>query len=185
MRTPRGGLSEGPCAAGSQARSRVPFENMSTQCSYAVFEIVVKVYGPEVEEYDYLRDDLVLISFLSLPVNLDLMQALIDSRCIAFAMETIRDARGRLPVLTPMSEIAGRLTPQIGAHYLQRPFGGRGILLGGSTGVRPGRGLPDEGRKRDRRRGRGLRGVCGDLPPYHARRSYLRRVRGYPLLREE
>jgi alanine dehydrogenase len=89
---------------------------MSTQCSY-----------------------LVLISFLSLPVNLDLMQALIDSRCIAFAMETIRDARGRLPVLTPMSEIAGRLTPQIGAHYLQRPFGGRGILLGGSTGVRPGR----------------------------------------------
>jgi alanine dehydrogenase len=67
------------------------------------------------------------------------MQALLDSRCIAFAMETIRDERGRLPVLTPMSEIAGRLTPQIGAHYLQRPFGGRGILLGGSTGVRPGR----------------------------------------------
>jgi len=102
-------------------------------------EIVVKVYGPVEEEYGYLRDGLILISFLSLPVNPMLMQALLDSRCIAFAMETIRDERGRLPVLTPMSEIAGRLTPQIGAHYLQRPFGGRGILLGGSTGVRPGR----------------------------------------------
>ena len=90
---------------------------------YADSEIVVKVYGPVENEYAYLREDLILISFLSLPVNLELMQALIDSRCIAFAMETIRDARGRLPVLTPMSEIAGRLTPQIGAHYLQRPFG--------------------------------------------------------------
>lgn len=106
---------------------------------YGDSEIVVKVYGPLEEEYGYLREGLILISFLSLPVNLKLMQALIDSRCIAFAMETIRDERGRLPVLTPMSEIAGRLTPQIGAHYLQRPFGGRGILLGGSTGVRPGR----------------------------------------------
>lgn len=106
---------------------------------YGDSEIVVKVYGPLEEEYGYLREGLILIAFLSLPVDLKLMQALIDSRCIAFAMETIRDERGRLPVLTPMSEIAGRLTPQIGAHYLQRPFGGRGILLGGSTGVRPGR----------------------------------------------
>lgn len=102
-------------------------------------EIVVKVYGPVEEEYGHLREGLVLISFLSLPVNPKMMRALLDSRCLAFAMETIRDARGRLPVLTPMSEIAGRLTPQIGAHYLQRPFGGRGILLGGSTGVRTGR----------------------------------------------
>ena len=106
---------------------------------YGDSEIVVKVYGPLEEEYGYLREGLILIAFLSLPVDLKLMRALIDSRCIAFAMETIRDERGRLPVLTPMSEIAGRLTPQIGAHYLQRPFGGRGILLGGSTGVRPGR----------------------------------------------
>jgi alanine dehydrogenase len=67
------------------------------------------------------------------------MQALLDSRCVAFAMENIRDRRGGLPVLAPMSEIAGCLTPQIGAHYLQRPSGGRGILLGGSAGVRPGR----------------------------------------------
>ncbi len=106
---------------------------------YEDSEIVVKVYGPVEEEYGYLREGLVLLAFLSLPINPGLMDALLDSRCVAFAMETIRDRHGRLPVLTPMSEIAGRLTPQIGAHYLQRPFGGRGILLGGATGVRPGR----------------------------------------------
>jgi alanine dehydrogenase len=106
---------------------------------YAESEIIVKVYGPVEEEYEYLREGLSLLAFLSLPVNPDLMSALLDSRCVAFAMETIRDGRGNLPVLTPMSEIAGHLTPQIGAHYLQRPFGGRGILLGGATGVRPAR----------------------------------------------
>jgi alanine dehydrogenase len=106
---------------------------------YEESELVVKVYGPVEEEYDLLRDGLILFSFLSLPVNAGLMQALLDSRCVAVAVETIRDARGRLPVLAPMSEIAGRLTPQIGAHYLQHQSGGRGILLGGSAGVRPGR----------------------------------------------
>jgi alanine dehydrogenase len=106
---------------------------------YEDSELVVKVSGPFEEEYGFLRKGLILFSFLSLPINQRLMQALIDSRCVAFAMETIRDARGRLPVLAPMSEIAGHLTPQIGAHYLQHQSGGRGILLGGSTGVRPGR----------------------------------------------
>ena len=102
-------------------------------------ELVIKVSGPIEEEYAYLREGLILFAFLSLPVDQGLLGALIDSRCVAFAMETIRDARGKLPVLAPMSEIAGRLTPQIGAHYLQHQSGGRGILLGGSTGVRPGR----------------------------------------------
>jgi alanine dehydrogenase len=106
---------------------------------YEDSELVVKVYGPTEEEYAYLKEGLILFSFLGLPINPDLMHALLECRCVAFAMETIRDRRGRLPILAPMSEIAGRLTPQIGAHYLQRPFGGRGILLGGSTGVRPGR----------------------------------------------
>jgi alanine dehydrogenase len=106
---------------------------------YEDCELVVKVYGPTEEEYRFLREGLILFAFLSLPVNPGLMRALLDSRCVAFAMEAIRDRRGALPVLAPMSEIAGRITPQIGAHYLQRPSGGRGILLGGSTGVRPGR----------------------------------------------
>ncbi|BBL78903.1 alanine dehydrogenase [Rubrobacter xylanophilus] len=106
---------------------------------YGEAELVVKVQGPQPGEYSHLREDLILMAFLSLPVDPGLMRALLGCRCVAFAMEAIRDARGRLPVLTPMSEIAGRLVPQIGAHYLQRQSGGRGILLGGATGVRPGR----------------------------------------------
>jgi alanine dehydrogenase len=106
---------------------------------YAESELVVKVQGPVEEERRHLREGMILFSFLSLSVNEGLMRELIASRCVAIAMETIRDRRGRLPVLAPMSEIAGRLTPQIGAHYLQHQAGGRGILLGGSVGVRPGR----------------------------------------------
>ena len=106
---------------------------------YRDSELVAKVYGPVAEEYGYLREGLILMSFLSLPVNFALMRTLLEKRCIAIAMESIRDNAGRLPVLTPMSEIAGYLVPQIGAHYLQRTSGGRGVLLGGATGVRPGR----------------------------------------------
>lgn len=102
-------------------------------------ELVAKVFGPVPEEYGYLREGLVLFAFLSLAVNARLLEVILASRCAAFSMEAIGDGRGGLPVLAPMSEIAGRLVPQIGAHHLQRPYGGRGILLGGATGVRPGR----------------------------------------------
>jgi alanine dehydrogenase len=102
-------------------------------------ELVAKVFGPVPEEYGCLREGLIVFAFLSLSVNRRLLQALLESRCAAFSMETIRDEKGALPILMPMSEIAGRLVPQIGAHYLGRPAGGRGILLGSVTGVRPGR----------------------------------------------
>lgn len=102
-------------------------------------ELIAKVFGPVSEEYDHLREDLVLLAFLSLSVNRHLLNVLLESRCTAFSVETVRDERGTLPILTPMSEIAGSLVPQIGAHYLQRSSGGRGILLGGAAGVRPGR----------------------------------------------
>ena len=102
-------------------------------------ELVAKVFGPVTEEYHHLREGLILLAFLSLSVNRRLLGVLTESRCTAFSLETVRDERGTLPILTPMSEIAGSLVPQIGAYYLQRPAGGRGILLGGTTGVRPGR----------------------------------------------
>jgi alanine dehydrogenase len=102
-------------------------------------ELIAKVFGPVSEEYDHLREGLVLLAFLSLSVNRRLLGVLLKSRCVAFSVETVRDERGALPILTPMSEIAGSLVPQIGAHYLQRPAGGRGVLLGGAAGVRPGR----------------------------------------------
>lgn len=106
---------------------------------YAESELVAKVQGPTEEEFKHLREGLILLAFLSLPVNRSLMQALLDSRCVAFALESVRDTRGQLAVLMPMSEIAGCLVPQIGAHYLQRTSGGRGILVGSVAGVRPAR----------------------------------------------
>src|ERR671920_368738 len=102
-------------------------------------ELIAKVFGPVPEEYDHLREGLIVFAFLSLSVNGDLLRVLLDSGCAAFSVKTVRDEEGALPILTPMSEIAGRLAPQIGAHYLGRPAGGRGILLGGAAGVRPGR----------------------------------------------
>lgn len=106
---------------------------------YGESELVAKVYGPQPEEHGYLRKGLMICAFLSLAVNPGRTRALLGSGCVAFALENVRDRSGGLPLLTPMSEIAGRLVPQIGAHYLQRPFGGRGVMLGGATGVRPGR----------------------------------------------
>ncbi|WP_119068055.1 alanine dehydrogenase [Rubrobacter indicoceani] len=106
---------------------------------YEESELVVKVYGPTPGEYGYLREGMILLSFLSLQVNPQMMAGIMRSRCVAVASEAVRDTRGGLPILTPMSEIGGRLVPQIGAHYLQFQAGGRGILLGGAVGVRPGR----------------------------------------------
>jgi alanine dehydrogenase len=102
-------------------------------------EFVPKVLGPVAEEYGHLREGLIVFAFLSLSVNRRLLCTFLESRCAAFSMETVRDERGGLTILRPMSEIAGSLVPQIGAHYLQRPAGGRGVLLGGAAGVRPGR----------------------------------------------
>ena len=130
-----GEYSDMPDAAYKDAGARVYDEAAKV---YADSELLVKVYGPVEQEYDHLREDLMLLSFLSLPVNPGLTRAVLGSGCVALAAEGVRDDRGRFPILAPMSEIAGRLTPQIGANHLQRPNGGRGILLGGSTGVRPG-----------------------------------------------
>ena len=106
-------------------------------------ELVAKVFGPIPEEYGRLHEGLVVLAFLSLSVDRRLLEALLSSRCAAFSLETVRDEKGSLPILRPMSEIAGRLVPQIGAFYLQRTAGahGRGILLGGATGVLPGRAV--------------------------------------------
>lgn len=133
------GAGEGSSLPDEQYREAGAMISREAEKVYADSEVVVKVYGPAPEEYGYLREDLILLSFLSLPVNPELMRALLEARCVAFAIESIRDEQGQFPVLTPMSEIAGRLVPQIGAHYLQRQSGGRGILLGGAVGVGPGR----------------------------------------------
>ncbi|MEZ5218088.1 MAG: alanine dehydrogenase [Ilumatobacteraceae bacterium] len=101
--------------------------------------MVVKVKEPKAEEFGFLRDDLTLFTYLHLAAYPAVAQALIEARTTALAYETVQTANGALPLLAPMSEVAGRLAPQMGAHYLERHNGGRGVLMGGAPGVRPAR----------------------------------------------
>jgi alanine dehydrogenase len=100
-------------------------------------DLVVKVKEPQPSEYGFLRPGLVLFTYLHLAPLPELTQKLIDARVNAVAYETIREPDGSLPLLTPMSEVAGRMAVQVGAQYLEAPNGGRGILLGGIPGVAP------------------------------------------------
>ena len=102
-------------------------------------EMVVKVKEPQPSEYPYFREDLLLFTYLHLAAERALTEALMTSGITAIAYETVMTADGRLPLLTPMSIIAGRLSVQFGARYLEKQQGGRGVLLGGVPGVQPGR----------------------------------------------
>ena len=102
---------------------------------WAKADLVVKVKEPQPSEYGFLRPDLILFTYLHLAPLPDLTQALLDAKVTAVAYETIRERDGSLPLLTPMSEVAGRMSVQVGAQYLEAPNGGRGILLGGVPGV--------------------------------------------------
>lgn len=97
-------------------------------------DMVIKVKEPLAEEYDYFHDGLILFAYLHLAPELDLTQALLDKGVIGIAYETMVED-GTLPLLTPMSEVAGRMAVQIGAHFLEKHNGGRGILLDGLPGV--------------------------------------------------
>src|SRR6266568_9284565 len=100
-------------------------------------ETVVKVKEPVEQEYAYFREGLVLFTYLHLAPLPVLTNKLLDSKVIGIAYETVRDKQGTLPLLTPMSEVAGRMSVQVGAAYLEKEHGGRGILLGGVPGVPP------------------------------------------------
>jgi alanine dehydrogenase len=101
--------------------------------------MVVKVKEPKAEEFGYLRKDLTLFTYLHLAAYPEVAKALLAAGTTAFAYETVQTDNGALPLLAPMSEIAGRLAPQMGAHFLERTHGGRGVLMGGAPGVRPAR----------------------------------------------
>jgi len=100
-------------------------------------EMVVKVKEPIEKEYSYFRDGLVLFTYLHLAPIPGLTNKLLDAKVIGIAYETVRDRNNTLPLLTPMSEVAGRMSVQVGATYLEKERGGRGILLGGVPGVPP------------------------------------------------
>ena len=103
-------------------------------------EIIVKVKEPQSSEYSLLRKGQVLFTYLHLAASKSCTDALVESAITSIAYETVTE-NGQLPLLAPMSEVAGRLAPQVGAHALQKASGGRGVLLGGVPGVRPGRVL--------------------------------------------
>ena len=106
---------------------------------YGQSEMIIKVKEPLAEEFDLLRPNQILYTFLHLAAAKPLTLALLKNKVTAIAYETIKDKNGRLPVLRPMSAVAWRLAVQEGAKYLEKSFGGRGILLGGIPGVEPGR----------------------------------------------
>lgn len=104
---------------------------------WARADLVIKVKEPQASEYAHLRPDLILFTYLHLAAEAPLTEALLDSGVMGIAYETVTDAQNRLPLLEPMSEVAGRMAAQVASHYLEKQAGGRGVLMGGVPGVRP------------------------------------------------
>jgi alanine dehydrogenase len=102
---------------------------------FAMAEMIVKVKEPQPVECTKLREEQILFTYLHLAADRAQTEALMLSKCVAIAYETVTDARGRLPLLAPMSEVAGRMSVQVGAHCLEKNQGGAGVLLGGVPGV--------------------------------------------------
>src|ERR1700761_2256020 len=104
---------------------------------WGLAEMIVKVKEPIAKEYGFFREGLTLFTYLHLAPLPELTDQLLSKKVIGIAYETIRDRSGALPLLTPMSEVAGRMSVQVGASYLEKEKGGRGVLLGGVPGVPP------------------------------------------------
>lgn len=110
----------------------------TAQETFGNAQLILKVKEPQPEECHFLRDNHVLFTYLHLAASKVLTENLLNSGCTAIAYETTEDDRGQFPLLRPMSEIAGRMSVQIGAHFLEKLQGGSGTLLGGVPGVPPG-----------------------------------------------
>jgi alanine dehydrogenase len=138
-------LVEAGAGAGSafsdEAYERAGASVVSADDVWARSDLLLKVKEPIAAEYPRLREGLTLFTYLHIAADEPLTRALVESGITAVAYETVETDRGALPLLAPMSEIAGRLAPQAGADHLEKPKGGRGILLGGVAGVAPARVL--------------------------------------------
>lgn len=108
---------------------------------YAMSEMIVKVKEPIEEEYDLIQKGQILFTYFHFASSEKLTKAMIKQKAVCIAYETVEDEEGTLPLLTPMSEVAGRMAIQQGAKYLEKPVKGRGVLLGGVPGVAPGKVL--------------------------------------------
>ena len=112
---------------------------VSTAAGAWAAEMVVKVKEPQPVEYEFMRPDLLLFTYLHLAADEQLTRAMLASGVTGLAYETVEGPDRSLPLLTPMSEVAGRMAVQVGAHWLEKARGGRGVLLGGVAGVEPAR----------------------------------------------
>lgn len=108
---------------------------------YAIAEMIVKVKEPIACEYPLVREGQLLFTYFHFACDQELTEAMMKSKAICLAYETVVDKHGALPLLVPMSEVAGRMGCQEGARFLEKPQGGRGILLGGVPGVKPAKVL--------------------------------------------
>lgn len=108
---------------------------------YSMSQMIVKVKEPIEEEYELIQAGQILFTYFHFASSEELTKAMIKKKAICIAYETVEDEEGTLPLLTPMSEVAGRMAIQQGAKYLEKPVKGRGVLLGGVPGVAPGRVL--------------------------------------------
>ncbi len=108
---------------------------------YGIAEMIVKVKEPIEPEYKLVKKGQVLFTYFHFASDLPLTEAMIKSGAVCIAYETVRDRQGTLPLLIPMSEVAGRMSVQEGARFLEKPQGGRGVLLGGVPGVKPAKVL--------------------------------------------
>jgi len=108
---------------------------------YANSDMIVKVKEPISEEYALIKENQIIFTYFHFASSEELTKAMIDSKSICIAYETVEETDGSLPLLTPMSEVAGRMAIQQGAKYLEKPIKGRGVLLGGVPGVPPGKVL--------------------------------------------
>jgi alanine dehydrogenase len=106
---------------------------------YEAADLILKVKEPQPEEHERFREGQVLFTYLHLAADRRLTEFLMERRVTSVAYETVQLDDGRLPLLAPMSEIAGRIAPHVGATYLEKPYGGRGVLMGGASGVAPAR----------------------------------------------
>jgi alanine dehydrogenase len=106
---------------------------------WADANLVLKVKEPQPDELRLLRPGLILFTYLHLAAYPEVADALVERQVTGIAYETVQSTSGALPLLAPMSEVAGRMAPQLGSHFLEREHGGRGVLLGGAPGVRPAR----------------------------------------------
>ncbi|MGA9160739.1 MAG: alanine dehydrogenase [Actinomycetota bacterium] len=121
-----------------QRYERAGAEIVSTAAEvWASSDMIMKVKEPIAQEFEHLREGQIVFTYLHLAASRELTRALVDRKVSAVAYETVQPADGGLPLLAPMSEIAGRMAPHVAARLLEKEYGGRGILMGGVSGVRP------------------------------------------------